>query len=59
MNLKRQIPAILMASGLAFAGAACEAESGVEDPGVTDPMAPEGDTGGMGDDLGGTEGTTP
>lgn len=54
MNLKRQIPALIMASGLALVGAACEVEEGVEDPGVTDPMAPEGDDGlgddGLGDD---------
>lgn len=53
MNLKRQIPALIMAGGLAVVGAACEVEDGAEDPGVTDPIAPEGETG---DDLGGTEG---
>lgn len=61
MNLKRRIPALAMAAGLALAGAACEAETGVEDPAVTDPVGdPAGgdglDDGGTGDDLGGTEG---
>lgn len=60
MNLKRRIPALVMAGGLALVGAACEAETGVEDPAVTDPVGdPAGDDLGTGDDLGGTEGTTP
>lgn len=58
MNLKRRMTALVLAGGLALAGAACEAETGVEDPAVTDPVGdPAGGTGG--DDLGGTEGTTP
>lgn len=60
MNLKRRIPALVLASGLALATAACDAgttegtDPGVTDPGVTDPVqdpAGGGDTGG--DDLGG------
>lgn len=62
MNLKRRIPALVMAGGLALVGAACEAETGVEDPAVTDPVGdPAGDDGmgGTGDELGGTEDSAP
>jgi hypothetical protein len=59
VKLKRHVPTVLLVGSLALAGAACEVEEGVEDPGVTDPVEDDGlgdDTGG--DDLGGDTGET-
>lgn len=55
MNLKRQLPALVMAGGLALVGAACDAQTtDGTSPGVTDPV--QDPAGGGGEDLGGTEG---
>lgn len=57
MNLKRRIPAIMMAAGLALAGAACDAEVDGDAPGQTEPAVPGEE--GVGDGIGGGEDTAP
>lgn len=62
MKLKKHVPTALLVGTLALAGAACEVEGGVEDPGVTDPL--DDTTGddlgddGLGDDTGDDTGET-